>query len=162
MDPIFDEINLEKFIAANFGVDVRTRTTIVSKIPVGAGVSASVILSDKSQVYALVASRTPINLGDVRKIARRMNLVVAEFLPPHAQKNYFRDIAARKYSEVFPGRKVVSDAELSYYKTLASYNPAFALVREVRDGKIRQFDRDAVGGWRTAVRFAYRRITEIK
>lgn len=161
MDPIFDEINLEKFIAANFGVELVIKTTIVARIPVGISATASVILTDKSQVFALIASQTPMSLGDVRKIARRMNLIVVEFLPPRAQKDYFKSVAARKFNEIFPGRKTVSDEDLAYYKTLVPYNPALVLIGEIRDGKIRQYDRDAVGDWRPAAKFSYKRITDI-
>ena len=162
MKPMIDEVNLEKFVKSTFGTSVNVKSLLAHQVPVGRGAAASVFLTDKSQVFALIVSRSPMNFGDVRKISRKMNLIAEDFLPPHAQKDYFLDVAERKFREVFPGRNQVSAADLAYYKTLVPYNPALILVREIKDGKIQQFDSDAVGSWRTSAKFTYRRITEIK
>ncbi len=155
---MFDEIDLEKFIHLTFGLVIDIKSTVANKIPVGAGATASVILSDKGLLYALVWSHGVMNLGDVRKIMTRMNLKPEQFMPPHADAQYFDRIATKKFREVFPARDVVRDEDLAFYRTLAPYNPALVQISEVIDGTIKQYDTDAVGHWRPSVKFAYRRI----
>ena len=60
------------------------------------------------------------------------------FLPPKGQPRYFEDIGKRKFREVFPGRRHVTDEDLHFYKTLAPYNPALVLISEVENGEIYQ------------------------
>ena len=60
--------------------------------------------------------------------------------------------------EVFPGRHVITDEDIIFYKTLAPYNPALVMISEVKNGEIYQFDADARDGWRVGAKFAYRRI----
>ena len=67
-------------------------------------------------------------------------------------------IATRKFQEVFPGRRTVSEDDIAFYKTLVPYSPALVLIREVKTGTIYQYDSDASGGWRPHAKFSYRRI----
>ena len=71
-------------------------------------------------------------LSDVKKIISRMGMRAELFLPPKGQPRYFEDIGKRKFREVFPGRKHVTDEDLHFYKTLAPYNPALVLISEVK------------------------------
>jgi hypothetical protein len=127
-------------------------------LPAGAGQRATVFLTTKGLLYAFIVGTHRLTFGEVKKILARMNLRPELFLPPRADANYFRDIGARKFREVFPGREVVSDDDLTFYKTLAPYNPALVQIAEIKDGVIRQYDTDAVGNWRPGVKFQYRRI----
>ena len=158
MNPAFDEISLEKFVHSTFGLNFDIKTIIADKIPVGSGAFASVILSEKGMLYVLIASRGAMNLGDVKKILTRMNLRAEQFFPPHGDPDYFNRIALAKFREVYPGRGIVRDDDLTFYRTLASYNPALVQIVEVVDGIIRQYDTDSVGKWRPSVKFSYRRI----
>ena len=158
MNPMFDEIDLERFIRSAFGIKLDIKSTLTDKIPVGPGVVASVILSDKGLLFALITAHGPLSLGDVRKILVRMNLRPEQFMPPHADPDYFDRIATAKFREVFPGRTAIGNDDLKFYRTLASYNPALVQIAEVTDDVIKQFDTDAVGQWRPSVRFSYRRI----
>ena len=87
-----------------------------------------------------------------------MGLKAELYVPPKGQPNYFDDIGRERVRAVFPGKTVITETDLIYYRTLAPYNPALVQIHEVIDGEIRQFDTDAHGQWRTAVKFAYRRI----
>ena len=87
-----------------------------------------------------------------------MGLKPELFLPPKGKPNYFDDIGREHVRAVFPGRGHITAGDLIYYRTLAQYNPALVLIREVTDGEIRQFDTDAHGDWRVTTKFAYRRI----
>jgi len=158
MNPIFDEIDLEKFIHSAFGLKLEIKSTLANKIPIGAASVATIFLTDKGLLFALLAAHGSLSFGDVRKILMRMNLRAEQFMPPHADANYFDRIATAKFREVFPGRVVANDNDLVFYKTLASYNPALVQIAEVTDGIIKQYDTDAVGHWRPSLKFSYRRI----
>ena len=158
MNPMFDEIDLEKFIHSAFGLKIEIKSILADKIPVGSAAVATVILSTKGLLFALIAAHGAMNLGDVKKILSRMGLKAEQFLPPHTDGDYFNRIAKHKFREVFPGREVVNDADLTFYRTLAPYNPALVQIAEVASGVIKQYDLDAVGHWRPAAKFSYRRI----
>ena len=157
MQPIFDELNLEKAVRAEFGLNLNVKSQI-ARVPVSPSDVATVFLTDKGLLFALIDGRAKLTLGDVKKIITRMNLAAEEFWPPQKDPDYFRRRATEKFNEVFPGRGVVRDDDLAFYKTLAPYSPALVQIAEVRDGVIKQFDTDAVGHWRPSVKFAYRRI----
>jgi hypothetical protein len=158
MDRLFDEINLEKFIHSAFKQTIDIKSMIASSLPVGPGVTASVFLTDKGQLFMLIVSQGAMNVGDVRKMVSRANLKAEQFLPPHADEDYFTRIATKKFQEVFPGRAPSNDDDLTFYRTLVAYSPALVQISEVVDGVIKQFDRDAASSWRPAVKFSYRRI----
>jgi len=162
MKPLYDEVSLEKQLLAMFGLRVEIKSTIAENIPVGASATATVFLSDKGLLYALITARGGQTLGEVRKILTRMNLKPEQFMPRSidgkADPDYFDRIATAKFREVFPGRTPKSDGDLNFYRTLAPYNPALVQIAEVQDGMIKQYDSDAVGHWRPGVKFAYRRI----
>ena len=119
---------------------------------------ATVLLSKKRQLLVHIEASSPLLLGDVKKIISRMGLKAELYMPPKGQPHYFDDIGRMKFSEVFPGRKVITEEDIVFYKTLAPYNPALVLISEVKKGEIYQFDADARGGWRVGAKFAYRRI----
>jgi len=45
-------------------------------------------------------------------------------LPPKGRPRYFDEIGRKKFNEVFPGQKNISDEDIIFYKTLAPYSPA--------------------------------------
>ena len=156
--PLYDEINLEKYIRASFGVAIQIKSTIADKIPVGPSVVARVFLSTKGQLYVLVSAQRGLTLGEVKKTLSRMNLLPEKLLPPHADSEYFDRIATTKFREVFPGRSIRRDEDLIFYRTLVPYDPALVQIAEIKNGVIRQYDTDAVGDWRPSLKFTYRRI----
>jgi len=157
MKPLLDEVNLQKLVQATFGLRVEIKS-VVAKVPAGAGTLATVFLSDKGLLFTLIVARGGQNLGDVKKILTRMNLKPEQFLPPHADAQYFDRIAEKKFQEVFPSRKATNDADLAFYRTLVPYNPALVQIAEVTNGVIKQYDSDAATHWRPGAKFAYRRI----
>lgn len=158
---MIEEASFEKFLHANFGREIKVKNMILNRIPVSRSAAASVFLNEKNQLFCFIASRSSFNLGDIRKILRRMNLVPSEYLPPKSQADYFESIATRKFRDVYPGRGNIHERDLAYYKTLVPYNPALVMIAEVRDGIIKQFDPDSVSSWRVAMRLTYRRIKTI-
>lgn len=155
---MYDDMAIEQNAKKYFGIRFDIDHVVLRDAPVGRMVKASVVLTTKKQLYVYIDGQTRLTLGDVKKIITRMGLVAELFLPPKGQPQYFDDVGREKFREVFPGRSHPTPDDLRYYRTLAPYQPALVQVLEVKDGEIFQFDADATGGWRVAVKFAYRRI----
>lgn len=155
---MFDDFTLEREMKDCFGVGVDVDKVIARGIDVGQSARATVFLSKKKQLYCYVYGPTRLLLSDVKKIMSRIGLKVELYLPPKGQPHYFDEIGRAKFKIVFPGRKDVTEEDLVFYRTLAPYTPALALIEEVSGGVIHQADHDARGGWRPAVKFTYRRI----
>lgn len=157
-DSIFDDFALERTIKDTFGMTIEVGNVIASRIPVSHTSFATVFLTSKKQLYVFIDAKSKLTVGDIKKILTRMGLKAEVFVPPKGQPDYFEQIARERFRMVFPGRTHITSDDLIYYKTLVPYNPALVNIQEIPNGEIRQFDTDAHGDWRVAVRFAYRRI----
>lgn len=155
---IYDDIAIERLAKERFGVDFEIGQVIVRAVPVSRTADATVFLTKKKQLYVYISARSRLVLGDISKLVSRMGLKAELYLPPVGNPDYFNVIGREKFEAVFPGRTYVADDELRFYRTLAPYNPALALISEVKNGEIYRYDSDTRGGWRLAARFAYRRI----
>lgn len=155
---LYDDVALERIVHDTFGLTIDIDNVILRASDVSRTARATVLLSKKRQLLVYIEASSPLLLGDVKKIISRMGLKAELYMPPKGQPHYFDDIGRIKFSEVFPGRKVIIDEDIVFYKTLAPYNPALVLISEVKKGEIYQFDADARGGWRVGAKFAYRRI----
>ena len=154
----YDELALERIAKEKFGFPIDVQSIILWHADVSRTAKASVFLTNKKQLMMYLEATSPLILSDVKKIISRMGMRAELFLPPKGQPRYFEDIGTRKFREVFPGRKHVTDEDLHFYKTLAPYNPALAVVSEIKNGEIHQFDPDVHGEWRVGARFAYRKV----
>lgn len=158
-DAIYDDIALEELVKEHFGKQIDIKQVVARDIPTSHTTKASVFLTDKNQLYTLIAGRAPLTLGDVRKMIKRMGLVAEAYLPPRHDPHYFDKIAEAKFKETFPGRALTdNDQDLMFYRLLVPYNPALVLINEVSDGVIRQFDASDSTNWRLAAKLMYRRI----
>lgn len=155
---LLDDMAIEKVAKEHFGVVLDVDSVIARHIDVGQSAYATLFLSNRKQLYCYIDGPARLLFSDVKKITSRVGLKAELYFPPKGQPTYFDDIARMKFSEVFPGRKHVSDEDLVFYRTLAPYCPALILIKEVKNGVIYCADHDAHGGWRPAVKFAYRRI----
>lgn len=155
---IYDDMAIERLAKERFGVDIDISQVIVRGIPVSRTADATVFLTKKKQLYVYISARSRLVLGDISKLVSRMGLRAELYLPPVGNPDYFNVIGREKFQQVFPGRTYIADDELRFYRTLAPYNPALALISEVKNGEIYRYDSDTRGGWRLATRFAYRRI----
>jgi hypothetical protein len=159
MNPdIYDDMALEAIAQEHFGKKFDIQQVIVRSIPTTHTTVASVFLTTKNQLYALVHGRAPLTLGDVRKIVKRMGLEAEAYLPPAHHPTYFDDIAVEKFKSVYPGRHDISDADLRFYRLSAPYNPALVLISAVTEGTIKQFDSSDSTNWRVAAKYHYKRI----
>lgn len=155
---IYDDLAIEQIGKNSFGLAFDIDHVVLRGIPVGPTVSATIFLTTKKQLMAYISGEKRLTLGDVGKIIARMGLVSELYFPPKGQPHYFDKIGESKYREVFPGLKNPSHEDIRYYRTLAPYNPALVQILEVKNGEIKQYDRDSRDGWRIAKKFAYRRI----
>ena len=157
-DQLYDEVSLERRIYEEFKLDTKIQSIIVRQIPAGRSAVATVFLSEKHQLYCFIDSPMRLTLRDARKIVSRMGLKALKYLPPHDDEAYFDTVARDKFNAMFPGRMVVTNEDLFYYKTMAPYCPALVQIGEVTCGVIKQYDPTAVGSWRPSVKFSYRRL----
>ena len=158
---ILDDFAIEKNAKELFGVPLDVEKVIARQIDAGQSARATIFLTNKKQLYCYIDGPARLLLGDVRKMCVRIGIKAEIFFPPKGRPHYFDEIGREKFREVFPGRKDVQDSDITFYRTLAPYCPALVLVSEVKDGTIYCADSDARGGWRPAVKFAYRRIKTI-
>lgn len=156
-----NELAVEAIVKERFGLQLAIKQLVADSIPVSHTAEATVFLTPKHQLFAFVRARSNLTLGDVEKMAKKMGLVVAEFVPPHHDQEYFNDEGRKRFKDVFPGRHHIDETELRYYRKLAPYNPALLRVDAVKDGVIRQFDSHDSSEWRVAARFAYKQITAL-
>lgn len=160
-DEMTHDIAVEKLVKSHFGLQVDVQQMIAREMPVSHTATASVFLTPKHQVFALIQAHSSLTLGEVRKMAKKMNLEVETFLPPGHDDSYFNKIAREKFRLVFPGRHDVTDDELHYYRTLVPYNPALLKISAITGGTIKQFDSHDSSAWRVAAKFAYKQITTL-
>ena len=160
-ESVYDDMALEQIAKARFGMQVDIDHVIVRAVPVSRVAHATLLLTTKKQLLLYVNGTSKLLLADIKKIVSRMGLTAELYIPPKGQPHYFDDIGTAKFKDVFPGRSHPTMQDLQYYRTLAPYNPALVQIAEVKHGEIKQFDTDAHGQWRTAAKFAYRRIKTI-
>lgn len=157
-DSIYDDIALEQIAKKQFGIPLEVDKVIVRQIPVSRTATATVFLTAKKQLFAFIAAQSNLNLGDVMKLVVRMGLKAELYVPPKGRPDYFDDIGRQHVRAVFPGRTKIMPTDLTYYRTLAPYNPALIQINEIPTSEIKQFDTDSHGNWRVVAKFAYRRI----
>lgn len=156
--PLYEDVALERQVTALFGIHCEIDSVIARRIPVGRSAQATLFLSTKKQLYLYIDAESRLLFSDVKKIVSRVGLQAEQYVPPKGRPQYFTEVGTLKFQEVFPGRRVVRESDIAFYTTLAPYNPALVLVREVKNGIIYQYDSDASGQWRPHAKFSYRRI----
>lgn len=152
---------LETIVKERFGLQLAVKQLIADEIPTSHTATASVFLTPKHQLFALIRARGTLTLGDVEKMAKKMGLDVEEYLPPNHDDGFFYTHARERFREIFPGRHAIDDSELRFYRKLVPYNPALLRIRGVHEGLIRQFDSHDSSEWRVVAKFAYKQITTL-
>jgi hypothetical protein len=157
-DQIYDDYALERLVKEQFGVATEVDSVIARRIPVGRSAEATLFLTKKKQLFFYIHGEVKLLYSDVQKIISRVGLVAELYMPPKNRPHYFDEVGTKKFQEVFPGRKVVTTDDISFYRTMAPYSPALVLIQEVKAGTIYQYDSDSKTGWRPYSKFSYRRI----
>lgn len=158
IESIYKEEILERALLKDFGVKLKVDQMIVHDLPLSRTSYAQLFMTPDKNLYCFIEARSNLNLGDVKKLAQKVGIVPDKFLPPNGRKEYFDEVALKKFKQVFPGRTHVNDLDLAYYRTLVPYHPALIQVKEILNGHIYQFDPDAINSWRVNKAFSYRRI----
>ncbi len=155
-EALLDDLAIEKTCKDHFDRTVDVADVIVRGMPVGVATRATMFVTTKGQVFLLIVSQSSLVLDDVRKIVHRMQCEAEVFIPPHGEPDYFDRIGRVKFKNMFPGKPIVGDDDLRYYRNLAPYNPALVLINRVK-GEIRGFEVESKM-WRKAKDFAYSKI----
>lgn len=161
IDEMIDELTNEDLVHrlySLFKINIEIKAIIAENIPVSRSAKASVFLTSRQLLFCYIDSPIKLTLGDVKKIIKRMGLAPLQFIAPNANVDYFDQIALDKYNKIFPGMKKISEEDIYFYKTMVPYCPALVQISEVSTGVIKQYDSTAVGGWRSLVKFSYRRL----
>lgn len=153
---MLDDLAIEKACKELFGIQVDIADVIIRGLPVGVAARATVFASTNRHIYAFIVSQSGLVLDDVRKIVQRMQTEADKFIPPHGEAEYFDRIGRDKFKAMFPGKPIVGEEDLRYYKNLAPYNPALVLLRKIK-GEIRGFEVESKT-WRKAKDYAYSKI----
>lgn len=153
---VLDDFDLEKHCKDFFGVTLEVTEVIVRDVPTGTAAAGTLFKANNGQLYVYLTSQGVQVLDDVKKIISRMQCEAETYLPPHGEPDYFERIARDKFKIMFPGKPIVGEDDLRYYKNIAPYNPALVLLARVK-GEIRGFDaRSKV--WRKVKDFSYSKI----
>lgn len=155
----FDDIALEKACKDQFGLSLDIGEVLVRGISTGQSAFATVFKTTSGQVFAYIMSRGTQLLTDVQKMVIRMECEAETYLPPNAEKDYFDRIGREKFKVLFPGKHILGEDDLRFYKGLAPYNPALVRLSKVK-GEIRAYD-NQLKAWRKVRDFHYSKIATI-
>lgn len=155
-DAIFDDLAIEKLCKEHFGVNLDIAQVVVRAVPVGVAARATVFVTTNKQVYTYIVAQGGLVLDDVRKIVSRMQTEADIFLPPFAEADYFDRIGRAKFKAMFPGKAIIGEDDLRYYKNLAPYNPALIRLSKIK-GELRGFQAESTM-WRKVKDYAYSKI----
>ncbi|HEX4662695.1 MAG TPA: hypothetical protein VH144_03700 [Candidatus Saccharimonadales bacterium] len=156
-EEIFSDIGIERAALAQFGVSFDIKQVVVRDMPTGVSTRATIFMTTKNQLYVYIAGEAPLVLADVKKLIGRIGLVADMYLPPVDEPNYFDRVGREKFIEVFPSRRPLHDDDISYYRTLAPYNPGLVKIARVKNGQVLGYDLDA-HDWRKVAELSYSKI----
>jgi hypothetical protein len=154
---ILDELEIEQAAEQHFKQKLDIKQIVARDVPTGNVSYATVFLAAHNNMYVYIKAEAPMLLDDVRKMVNRMGLEAEEFLPPRGDNGYFDAVGRERFKSVFPGREVVTDEDLIFYRRLAPYNPALVKISAIKTGEIRRFVSQGML-WPVAVKFSYRKI----
>lgn len=155
-DAMLDDIAIEKSCKERFNVTLDVADVIVRGVPAGVARKATIFVATNHQVYLYVLSQSAMVLDDVRKIINRMQCEAEVIYPPFGEADYFDRIGRQKFKVMFPGKAIVGEEDLRYYKNLAPYNPALIQLGRVK-GEIRAFETEG-RNWRKVKDYSYSKI----
>lgn len=155
-DAILDDLAIEKSCKERFNVNLDIAEVIARGVPVGVAARATVFVTANKQAYTYIQSQSGMVMDDVRKIISRMQTEAELFVPPYGEPGYFERIGRAKFKVMFPGKPIVSDDDLRYYKNLAPYNPALIRLSKIK-GELRGFETESKM-WRKVKDYTYSKI----
>jgi hypothetical protein len=100
-EPLYREVTIEREIKAGFGIDLSIQQMICDSMPISRTANAHIFLTPDKLLYVYIEAKSNLNLGDVKKLALKMGLVVDKFLPYKNQPDYFEAEALKRFRQVF-------------------------------------------------------------
>lgn len=155
-DTSLESREIARLCSQCFGVDADIKRVIATDVTTGKGSFTSVFETSDHTIYALCTSKQSLTLSDVRKIIHGMGMEADAYLPPASNKSYFEDYGRKAFALAYPARKIYSNREIAYYKTMAPYCPALVRISKI-NGEIREY-LSALQRWQKALGYSYRRI----
>jgi len=156
-DDIYSDTTIERACQQTFGLKLQISDVIARDVPTGYTSTATVFKTSPNTVYVYIRSQSKLLLADVKKMIRSMNIDAEDFVPPHGDADYFKRIGTEKFKAMFPGKHIMSEADIRYYETLSPYNPALVRVARIK-GDIRGFQTESQS-WRKVKDYAFNKIT---
>lgn len=153
---VLDDVAIEKSVQDQFAQKLDIAEVIVRGAPVGSSARATIFKTANGQVFVYIVSQSAMLRDDVQKIVRRMWCEAEAYLAPRGDEEYFDRIGREKFAALFPGKPIVSEDDLRYYKSIAPYNPALVRLGKIK-GEIRAYDKQ-LGLWRKVKDYAYSKI----
>lgn len=156
-DDIYSDTTIERVCRDAFGLKLQISEVIARDVPTSYTSSATVFKTSPNVMYVYIASQSKLLLADVKKMIRNMNIDAESYVPPHGDADYFKRIGTEKFKAMFPGKHIMSEADIRYYETLAPYSPALVRVSRIK-GDIRGFQSESQT-WRKVKDYAFNKIS---
>lgn len=153
---VFADYELETNCSEEFGLKLDIVEIIARDLSTGQASRGTLFKTKSGQIYLYISALSLMTFGEVRLIVKRMQCEPEIFCPPSADRDYFERVARDKFQASFPGKKIVNENDLNYYRTLASYNPALIKIARI-NGEVCAFDRDSKT-WRKAIGLNYSKL----
>lgn len=156
-DEAFKNEAIEKACKEQFGLSVDVAEVVARNFPVSTAARATLFKAKSGQVLLYIVSRGSQVFGDVQKMVLRMECEADVYYPPHGEAEYFDRVARDKFKALFPGKHILGEDDLRYYKALAPYSPALVKVAKVK-GEVRAYD-EQLKAWRKIKDYHYSKIS---
>ncbi len=119
--------SLESTCRVLFGTSIQPKQILESNIPTRKSSYTTIFETTSGEVYALCIANTPLVFADISRIIKDIDTGPVKYLPPRNDAEYFHAYGRKIFQDLFPGRALNPNDDISFYTSLAPYNPA--LVR---------------------------------
>lgn len=158
-EEIFGDIAIEQSCKDRFVVNVDIGQVVIRGAQTGVASHGTIFKTTNGQMWLYIASQSPLVLDDVQKIVSRMNVEADLYCPPHGEADYFTRIGRDKFKIMFPGKPIIGEDDLRYYKKLAPYNPALVRLSKIK-GEIKAYNLQSKS-WHKVKEYNYNKIKTI-
>lgn len=155
-DEAFSDEAIKNACKERFGLNIDVAEVVARNFPVSSSSRAALFKAKNGQVLLYIKSRGAQVFGDVQKMVLRMECEADYYYPPHGEPEYFDRVARDKFKVLFPGKHILGEDDLRYYKALAPYSPALVRIAKVK-GEVRAYD-EQLKAWRKIKDFHYSKI----
>lgn len=149
----YKQTYIQQLAKNKFNVSLNVTKIIADDITTSSKSVTTIFSDSKNNVYALVESKLPMSLMDVRHIVRAIGMKAEGYYPPNGDKDYFAEHGKKAYTTIFPGRNLTGNENTTYYQTLAPYTPALVRIKRV-NGEIRRYNPLRLA-WQKEYNFSY-------